>query len=67
MGTLGEQVALMAKEDEVVAVEPVVPKIPTVNNDALLSVNGDADWEPEGAVSLDKVKLARARRKSRKL
>lgn len=47
-----KQEALIAKEEEVVAVEPVVAAIPAINNDALLDMDEDEDWELEGCGQL---------------
>lgn len=63
--TLDKHDALMAKEDEVVAGEPVVTAGFTVDSDALLDVSEDDDGEFEGVAGLDEVELVRVNRKVR--
>lgn len=64
---LDGQDALMAEEEEVVVVDPVVAAVPAVYNDAFLDVNEDEDWELEGAVGLEDVERPGLKRKLREL
>lgn len=64
---LDKQIALLAMKANVVAARPALAAVPAVDNDTLLDVNEDDDWELKGAVGLDTVDRAGLKRKMQEL